>query len=339
MKFPSDTFSLPPAGVWWVIALLFVAITAGTAVRRWSLRRADNELVRERMTSLKTWWVLAALLAVATVAGRGGASILFAVASTLALIEFLRLVPLRPADQSVVPGLFVLLGAQYLIVLLDVEDVFPWFVPIAALLWIGTRLVLAGTTDGFLRSAGSLMWGTMLLVYGLAHAPALFLLPNTTNPLAAGAGWFLYLIVLAQANDIAQALCGRRLGRRKITPQVSPHKTWEGLLGGILSTVVLAVLLSPFLTPLLPVLDSPDGSTMTIRAEPLGLLGCWAVGAGFLISIAGFFGDINMSAIKRDAGVKDSGTLLPGQGGVIDRIDGLTYSAPLFYYYIRWVCE
>ncbi|EMI15571.1 phosphatidate cytidylyltransferase [Rhodopirellula maiorica SM1] len=110
-------------------------------------------------------------------------------------------------------------------------------------------------------------------------------------------------------------MVGRRFGRRKLTT-VSPKKTWEGFLGGMIVTSVTAMLLGAWLTALPP-------------------LQCLT--AGLLLSIAGQMGDLNMSAMKREVGVKDSGNLLPGQGGILDRIDSLTFTAPLFFYYFLWM--
>ena len=89
-----------------------------------------------------------------------------------------------------------------------------------------------------------------------------------------------------------------------------------GLLGGIATTTVIAVLLAPVLTPL----------SMY-----------YAVIAGVVISMAGFFGDVTISAVKRDLGVKDFGTTLPGHGGILDRVDSLTYTAPLFFHLVKFV--
>ncbi len=134
------------------------------------------------------------------------------------------------------------------------------------------------------------------------------------NPLGGPVGWFLYLVILTETNDIVQALVGRRVGVRHITPKVSPNKTVEGLLGGMAVTVLMSMGLAPLLTPLPP--------------------WAWPVAAGVVISLAGFLGDLNISAVKRDAGVKDSSHALPGMGGVLDRIDSLTLTAPVFYWLI-----
>jgi phosphatidate cytidylyltransferase len=125
-----------------------------------------------------------------------------------------------------------------------------------------------------------------------------------------------YIVFLTSLNDVAQYTWGKCCGRRQVTPTVSPRKTWEGLLGGVATTTLLGWLAGPWLTP---------------------LAGLAAAGAGLLIGIGGFAGDVVMSAIKRDAGVKDFGTALPGHGGVLDRLDSLLFTAPLFFHYVRYL--
>src|SRR5690606_16688235 len=109
-----------------------------------------------------------------------------------------------------------------------------------------------------------------------------------------------------------------------------PKKSLEGLLGGLLCTTLLAALLAPWLTPF------AGGPTLRTSGGTLTLPHLWSIASGLLISLGGFLGDITMSAIKRDAGVKESGTLFPGQGGMLDRIDSLTVTAPLLAYFTRW---
>jgi phosphatidate cytidylyltransferase len=166
-------------------------------------------------------------------------------------------------------------------------------------------------------------WGWMLFVYGLSHAYFVVAESETIEPAVGRVGWFLYLVILTETNDIAQAIIGRRFGRTKITPRISPNKSLEGLLGGILVTTSLAILLAPWLTTLM----HHRGALATSVLQAMLSGGC--------ISLLGFFGDINMSGIKRDAGVKDGSRLLPGQGGIIDRVDSLTFTAPAFYYFVQ----
>lgn len=124
----------------------------------------------------------------------------------------------------------------------------------------------------------------------------------------------LFLVFLTQFNDVAQYVWGKMLGRHKIIPKVSPNKTWEGFLGGAARTTVLSIALASWLTPM--------------HSETAAL-------AGLLISIAGFIGDVTISALKRDIGLKDSRSM---HGGILDRIDSLTYTAPLFFHFVYYLC-
>jgi len=114
----------------------------------------------------------------------------------------------------------------------------------------------------------------------------------------------------AAMGDIGAYLVGSRIGRRPIAPSVSPNKTWEGFLGGVVGAAVVASLVLPL-----------DGSSSVLRGAIVGA----AVG------IAGFLGDLVASMVKRDLGVKDLGRILPGHGGVLDRVDGLLLAMPVGY--------
>ena len=125
----------------------------------------------------------------------------------------------------------------------------------------------------------------------------------------------MFLVLLTQLNDVSQYVWGRSFGRCKVIPTISPNKTVEGLLGGVATTMVLAQLLAPVLTPL-----------------------HWyhAAAVGLVIGFGGFVGDVVVSAVKRDIGVKDSGSLIPGHGGILDRVDSLTFTAPLFFHFMKY---
>jgi phosphatidate cytidylyltransferase len=118
------------------------------------------------------------------------------------------------------------------------------------------------------------------------------------------------VIGAAAVSDIAAYGVGSRLGRRPIAPSVSPNKTWEGFLGGVIGAGLFAAAVLPL-----------DGSSSTLRGLAVGV----AVG------VAGFLGDLVASMVKRDLGVKDLGRLLPGHGGILDRVDGLLLALPVGY--------
>ena len=137
-------------------------------------------------------------------------------------------------------------------------------------------------------------------------------------------GWLVLLLVLTELNDIAQAFWGRTFGRHRMAPRLSPNKTWEGFWGGVASTAAAAVVAAPAVTDwgrLVP----PGASAVTLPPR------VWSAVLGVLVAVAGVAGDLVASWLKRRAGVKDSGRLLPGQGGVLDRLDSLAVAAPVFF--------
>ena len=296
------------AGIFGVLA---VATAAASTLASWRPQRDYQEL----LARIWTWWVMVGLFAVALLLGRTAMLIFFGLVSFLALKEYLSVIPTRRADRRVLLWAYLAIPLQYYWVGTEWYGMFVIFIPIYMFLFLPLPMLIVGETQGFLRAIGTLHWGLMATVFSLSHAAFLLVLPPEGNPVAGGAGLLLFLLILTETNDVAQYAWGKTLGRHKVIPKVSPGKTWEGLAGGVLTTTALSAALAPWLTPL----SVPE-----------------SVIAGFLLGIAGFVGDISISAIKRDLGIKDSGTMLPGHGGILDRLDSLTYTAPLFFHFVRY---
>lgn len=298
-----------------VVGVAFGALTVGSVVRLLFLRGVDDpEVARRRLDSLKSWWGVAVAVGGAALLGRTAAVLLFAGVSVFGYREFLRLTPGRRWRGGYLLEGVLLIGSHYALIWLGLRDAVAVFLPVAALVWISARVTIVGHRRDMLRATADLVWGLLLTAYALSHAVWFFSLDGVAaNPVAGPAGWFLFLVLLAETNDIFQALVGRSIGRRRIAPRLSPHKTWEGFLGGLTTTVLLAVVAGRWLAPLGP---------------------AHSAAAGLLVAPAGLVGDLTISALKRRAGVKDSGTALPGQGGVLDRADSLLVSAPLYFYFV-----
>ncbi len=152
-----------------------------------------------------------------------------------------------------------------------------------------------------------------------------------------GAFLLLYLLLLVWAGDIFAYLVGRTLGRHLMSPRISPRKTWEGALASMIASLAVAILLYKYAlsisTALLDahLIEKKDGM-FALEKPPL-----WPVLLlSAAINLAAQLGDLAESLIKRGAGVKDSGTLLPGHGGMLDRIDALLFAAPVLWYYAAW---
>lgn len=311
-------FALPPAVQWSIAAIFGLLILATIIVRTLAAVRpeADWSELRQRVNS---WWLMVVVFTTAMVLSRRISLAFFAFVSFMALKELLSLIPTRCADRRVLFWAYLAIPVQYYWVYVEWYGMFIIFVPVYMFLLLPFRMVLIGETEGFLRAAGTLHWGLMITVFSVSHAAFLLILRLKDKPDdLVGPGMVLMLVVLTQLNDVCQFLWGKSLGRRKIVPKVSPGKTWAGFVGGVVTTTAIAWFVGPLLTPL-----SAQQSLI----------------AGLIIGIGGFIGDVNISALKRDLKVKDSGSLLPGHGGILDRIDSLTYTAPLFFHYVYWLFD
>ncbi len=296
-----------PRPVLLVFIGIAVVLLAATLIEHWARGRLPED-VKPRLGS---WWAMVAIYGAAALLGRTASIVLIAFTSFLALKEYLTLIPTRRADRAVLLIAYLAIPVQFYWVAIGWYGMFIIFVPVYMLLLLPVPMLLIGETTGFLRAVGTLHWGLMTTVFSLGHAAYLLVLPPLPGAPAGGPGLLLFLLVLTEANDVAQYVWGKMLGRTKIVPAVSPKKTVEGFVGGLCTSAALALALAPLLTPF-----------------------DWvaALLAGLGIGIAGFFGDIAISAMKRDLGIKDTGTLLPGHGGMLDRLDSLTYTAPLFFH-------
>lgn len=302
------------------IVVIFSVLALGTVLRLVGLRGAAASLARPRLDSLKTWWALAVLVSMACMLGNVGIVLLLATTGAIGLREFLKLLGWQVLGTPAVIALFASLAMYYLIILLGFEEFIRWSAPVVFLIVVASLRSCLGCTEGYIRTTAGSYLGLMLFVYCLSYCYFVTTVSAASEPAIGRVGWFLYLVVLTEGSDIAQALVGRAIGVTKIIPRTSPDKSLEGLIGGVVVTMASAVAIAPWLT------------TWTLKAGWIGV--GLAVLSGFVISIFGFLGGTNMSGIKRDAGVKDGSALLPGQGGMLDRIDSLIFSAPAFYYFV-----
>lgn len=302
---------LSPLGL--ALGSVWAALVAASGVVAVLVRRRGARAA-ELAARTRTWWSIVALVSAALVLGEEATILLVAVLSFMAFREYHAMVPIRRADRALLGLAYLAIPVQYLFVATGAYGMFAIFVPVYAFALLSVAATLMGETRGFIRANGQLLWALMLTVYNLGHLAFLVVLPLDAAAPAGGIGLLLFVLVLVQANDVAQYVWGRLLGTRPIVPRVSPGKTWAGFLGGVVTTGALAVLIAPWLTPFAP---------------------HHALGLGLLLAMAGFAGDIVLSAVKRDLGLKDTGTLLPGHGGILDRLDSLVIAAPLGFHAIR----
>jgi phosphatidate cytidylyltransferase len=302
----------------WLIGGILVFLALATVIAAVLGKRATSESARATVENLvariRAWWAMVAVFGIAIATGGYGSLVMFAVVSFLALREFMTLLPTRRADhRAMLWAFFLFLPLQYWFVATNWYGMFALLIPVYAYLLLPSVQVLAGDTEDFLSRTSRLQWVLMICVFCVSHAPALLML-EIPGFVGQNAKLLLYLVVVTQISDVLQYTVGKLFGRRKAVPTVSPNKTVEGYLGG----GGLAVLLGAALwwaTPFNP----------------------WqAALMSLVIVVAGIAGGLVMSAVKRDRRVKDFGAMIPGHGGVLDRIDSLCFSAPLFFHLTRF---
>jgi phosphatidate cytidylyltransferase len=300
-----------------VLALLAVATTVGQLLRLYPDSGLNPPAVRSFNLRLRAWWLMCSVLAAALVVGNTATVVLFGLLSFGALREFITLTPTRLGDHRALFWVFFLFTPlQYLLIGMmgsSHDELYNVLLPVYAFLFILARVALSGDYKRFLERTAKIQAGLLICVYCLSFAPALLFLHLPSGSSGANVRLLFFLILMVQLSDALHFLWSKLVGRTIIAPAISPGKTWEGFLGGIASSTLLGAALwwaTPF--------------------PPWG-----AAGMSLLISIMGFAGGMTMSAIKRDRGVKDYGTLVEGHSGVLDRIDSLCFAAPVFFHVTR----
>jgi phosphatidate cytidylyltransferase len=181
----------------------------------------------------------------------------------------------------------------------------PFGLLLAILLLTGYILYHYDQIQDPLQFFSRAFFGVAYVGFLAAHLLLLYQLPE-------GSSWLLVLTAITAGSDSGAYYCGRRFGRHKLCPLVSPNKTVEGAIGGLVAAVVVAVCIA-----------------MLLRLQVSWFL---LIPAAILLTCVGIVGDLTESIIKRATGTKDSGTLLGGHGGVLDRVDSLLFAAPVLYY-------
>ena len=265
--------------------------------------------ISELAARTRSWWIMAGMFIGAVFISYNISYFFLAFLSFIAFRELYSVLGFREADRGALFWGILAIPIQYYLAYLAWYGAFIIFIPVVMFLVLPLRLVLKGDTHGITKSMALLQWILMLSVFGISHLAYLLSLPELPGFSSGGRGLLLFLVFLTEINDVMQFIWGKLLGRHKILPKISPNKTW------VISTTVIGYFLG-FLTPL----SAPNFILVSA-----------------LIAIAGFSGDVVISAIKRDKGIKDMGNSIPGHGGVFDRIDSLAYTAPVFFHLVYYI--
>jgi len=297
-----------------IALVLALASVIGLGLKIAVAKRQPHGAIDNLNSRVNAWWAICIAVGLALVAGRIGVVLLFAFASFAALREFTAAETGRPATRAaMLVCLFGVLPLQYLFVARGEYAAYALFIPAFIVVALSSLALASRSRDernGTLIVRASV--GLVIAVWCISFAPALLTL-DIAGYEGRNAFLLVFLILVVQSCDVLQYLWGKLAGRRKVAPTLSPSKTVEGSVGGIASATVLGALLSP-ITPF-----------TVVEAAVISLI----------LTLLGFLGGLALSAEKRRRGIKDWGTLIPGHGGMLDRLDSMFLSAPVFFQLVR----
>lgn len=308
---------MPPKMLWLfggVLALLALASLITFVLRRRAPAGPDRVVLDNLHHRVLAWWGMVAVFAVSVALGRTGLFAFYLMLSFFALREFITLTPTPRGDHRTLAWIFfAVLPLHYLFAWAPWYGMFLIFIPVYAFVLIPVRSALAGDTTDFLARTAKLQWGVLVCIYFLSHLPMLLHIPIPGYE-GQNAQLLFFVVLVTQMSDVLQYTFGKLFGRHPIAPTVSPGKTTEGLVyGGLAATAVGTALW--WATPFSP------GAAAAMSA---------------VLVLAGFFGGLVMSAVKRSLGAKDWGRGIPGHGGVLDRVDSLLFAAPVFFHLVMY---
>ena len=297
-----------------IIVILLIASIAGWFLGRRVQSEAGRVVIDNLKARVRAWWVMIAVFAVAFLLGKDATIVLFALVSFLALREFLTLVPTKAGDYRALSlAFFVLIPVQYYLIAIGWYALFSIFIPVYGFLLLPSLSVLAEDPEHFLERSARIQWGVMVTIYCISHVPALLLL-DIPGYAGQNALLLFYMLLVVQMSDVLQYVFGKMLGKTKIAPVVSPSKTVEGFVGGAIGATLIGAGMW-WITPFTPL---------------------QAAGMAAITVLMGFLGGLVLSAVKRSLGAKDWGTMIQGHGGMMDRMDSVSFAAPIFFHLTRY---
>lgn len=297
-----------------IVFLLAIASAVGIILRRRATGEGSIAVIDNLNARVNAWWVMVAIFTIVFMIGKDATLVMFAFISFFALREFITLTPTKEGDHRALSLAFlVLIPVQYFLIGIHWYALFTIFIPVYAFLLLPALTVLAEDAENFLERTAKIQWGIMITIYCISHAPALLLL-DIPGYEGQDALLLFYLVLVVQLSDVLQYVFGKLFGKTKIAPVVSPSKTVEGFIGGAVSATLVGAAMW-WITPFTPLQSAA---------------------MAFVIVLMGFLGGLSLSAVKRSLGAKDWGTMIKGHGGMMDRMDSISFAAPIFFHLTRY---
>ena len=297
-----------------MLCILVIASLVGWVLRRRAVGEGAIAVIDNLNARVNAWWVMVVIFSVVFMIGPDATLVMFAFISFFALREFITLTPTKPGDHRALSlAFFVLIPIQYVLIGIHWYALFSIFIPVYAFLLLPALSVQTEDAENFLERTAKIQWGIMITIYCISHAPALLLL-DIPGYKGEDALLLFYLVLVVQLSDVLQYVFGKLFGKTKIAPVISPSKTVEGFIGGAASATLVGAAMW-WITPFTPLQSAA---------------------MAFVIVLMGFLGGLSLSAVKRSLGAKDWGTMIKGHGGMMDRMDSISFAAPIFFHLTRY---
>ena len=316
-----------------MVALGIASLTGFLLARRENLG-VKSVLLQRFNHKVRVWWMMAAIFLIGFLFHRIGVVVLFGAVSFWALREFITMTPTRRGDHRTLFWVFfIFTPLQYILIALgsnpptwlgrastiDYYGLYSIMIPVYASLFIPARAAIAGDYKRFLERSAKIQFGLLICVYALSYAPALldlqYVRTGSTKPWnGSNVSVLVFFVLIAQLGSVFERAWGKLAGRHVIAEKINASRTWEGIFGSMVTTALVAAAL--------------------FWATPFHW---WEAGPiGAVVAVMACAGTMTMSAIKRDRGVTDTGTLVQGHAGVLDQIDNVCFAAPVFYHLTRF---
>jgi len=296
---------------WFTVGVVVLLVVSGALILILSTTgKVKESQARELRSRFLSWCVLIPLMMIPVLAGAMWTILAVGLLGVFSFREFARVVGIAN-EYRIVCCVYAGIVAVTFATADHWYGFFAALTPLTALT-IAAAAILDERPKGYVHRVALGEWGFLLFGSALGH---LGYLANDADyrPM------LLLLVLCVEMNDVFAYCCGKLFGSRKLAPQTSPNKTLGGSLGALVLTTLLFALCGRFVF------------RDTVLAQPGHL-----IALGIIISLLGQLGDLMLSSVKRDVGVKDMGTLIPGHGGLLDRFDSLLLVGPAFFHYVNY---
>ncbi len=301
--------------LWYLAIFLFVLVIATIAFQIYH-KVAPSATSLNLVERTNSWWVIFVFYFIGMGIHHVVSIFMFMFISFIAHRELVSNLNFSLSSRRVIFWSYLFIPVQYYLAYKAELVAFLVLIPVGGLLLISVRTILNDVPENSIRVFGQLHWSLLLTTFTISHLAYFISLPNISGTIRSYQEFIFFLIFVSQSNDIFQYVFGKIFGNKKLSKNISPGKTIVGAIGGVVGSMTLGY----FLSPLMP---------LTVEQTVI---------AAIIISITGIFGDLNISTVKRDLSIKDMSNFIPGHGGVLDRIDSLTFSTVAFFYLIYfWI--